>query len=83
VIPWGSPDEELIARPSPAGVSLDIPACNAFHKDYKMTDPEHSVKLTRQSVARLEKTRLRYVYAGNLPGRVGDLETRAATARLC
>ena len=59
-----------------AGISPDIPwHVTAFHKDYKMTDPDdtqpedllRAVEIGRQSG-------LRYVYAGNLPGMVGDLE---------
>jgi len=59
-----------------ASVSPDIPwHITAFHKDYKMTDPDdtrpedlfRAVEIGRQAG-------LRYVYAGNLPGRVGNLE---------
>jgi pyruvate formate lyase activating enzyme len=59
-----------------AGVSPDIPwHVTAFHADYKMTDSRdtrpddllRAVEIGRQAG-------LRYIYAGNLPGRVGDLE---------
>jgi pyruvate formate lyase activating enzyme len=59
-----------------ASVSPDIPwHVTAFHKDYKMTSPAdtrppdlfRAVEIGRQAG-------LRYVYAGNLPGRVGNLE---------
>jgi len=67
-----------------AGVSCDIPwHVTAFHKDYKMTDPENTSPLTLMRAAEIgRKAGLRYVYAGNLPGRVGDLEnTRCPNCR--
>src|SRR5712691_6844541 len=59
-----------------AGVSSDIPwHVTAFHKDYKMTDPENTSAETLIRAAEIgKKAGLRYVYAGNLPGQVGDLE---------
>jgi pyruvate formate lyase activating enzyme len=59
-----------------AGVSPDIPwHVTAFHKDYKMTDPANTSVETLLRAAEIgRKAGLRYVYAGNLPGRVGDLE---------
>jgi pyruvate formate lyase activating enzyme len=59
-----------------ASVSPDIPwHITAFHKDYKMTDPENTAPETLMRIAEFGKQAgLRYVYAGNLPGRVGDLE---------
>ncbi len=59
-----------------AGVSADIPwHVTAFHKDYRMTDPDDTGPETLVRAARIGKEAgLRYVYAGNLPGRVGDLE---------
>ena len=59
-----------------AGVSLDIPwHVTAFHKDYKMTDPENTSAETLVRAAEIgKKAGLRYVCAGNLPGKVGDLE---------
>ncbi|GIX07810.1 MAG: AmmeMemoRadiSam system radical SAM enzyme [Candidatus Poribacteria bacterium] len=57
-------------------VSPDIPwHVTAFHKDYKMTDPEDTrpEHLMRARDIGL-KAGLRYVYAGNLPGMVGDAE---------
>jgi len=69
-----------------AGVSPDIPwHVTAFHKDYKMTDPENTTAETLMRAAKIGKTAgLRYVYAGNLPGMVGDWRTRAArTAGSC
>jgi pyruvate formate lyase activating enzyme len=64
-----------------ATVSPDIPwHVTAFHGDYKMTDPENTTAEMLLSAADLGRTNgLRYVYAGNLPGQVGDLEdTRCA-----
>ncbi len=59
-----------------ASVSPEIPwHVTAFHKDYKMTDPENTSSETLMRAAETgKKAGLRYVYAGNLPGRVGDLE---------
>ncbi len=59
-----------------AGVSADIPwHVTAFHQDYKMTSPDDTTAgdLIR-AVAIGRQSGLRYVYAGNLPGRVSDLE---------
>jgi pyruvate formate lyase activating enzyme len=59
-----------------AGVSPDIPwHVTAFHKDYKMTDPDDTdaSTLLRAAVIGREEG-LRYVYAGNLPGEVGEWE---------
>lgn len=59
-----------------ANVSPDIPwHVTAFHKDYKMTSPENASAETLMRAAAIGRAAgLRYVYAGNLPGRVGDLE---------
>ena len=59
-----------------AGVSPDIPwHVTAFHKDYKMTDPDDTRPEDLLRATEIGKQAgLRYVYAGNLPGRVGDLE---------
>jgi pyruvate formate lyase activating enzyme len=57
-------------------VSPDIPwHVTAFHKDYKMTDPADTKPQDLLRAAEIGKRAgLRYVYAGNLPGRVGSLE---------
>ncbi len=64
-----------------AGVSPDIPwHVTAFHKDYKMVDPDDTPPetLLRAAAIGLEAG-LRYVYAGNLPGQVdGHEDTRCA-----
>jgi pyruvate formate lyase activating enzyme len=59
-----------------ASVSADIPwHCTAFHPDYKMTDRDQTSVQTLLRAAEIGKgAGLRYVYAGNLPGRVGDGE---------
>ena len=59
-----------------AGVSPDIPwHVTAFHKDYRMSDPENTTPEMLVRAASIgTRNGLRYVYAGNLPGQVGDLE---------
>ncbi|MGH9312406.1 MAG: AmmeMemoRadiSam system radical SAM enzyme [Vicinamibacterales bacterium] len=59
-----------------AGVSPDIPwHVTAFHKDYKMRDPADTTpEMLMRAAAIGRRNGLRYVYAGNLPGQVGDLE---------
>jgi pyruvate formate lyase activating enzyme len=78
VIPgFNNSDEELTGLAEfLASVSLDIPwHVTAFHKDYKMTDPEDTSPETLIRAAEIgRKAGLRHIYAGNLPGDVGDLE---------
>jgi pyruvate formate lyase activating enzyme len=65
-----------------AGVSPDIPwHVTAFHGDYKMQEPENTTpEMLAKAAAIGHAAGLRYVYAGNLPGEVGDLEnTRCAS----
>ena len=67
-----------------AGVSPEMPwHVTAFHKDYKMTDPANTTPemlLNATDIGR--RNGLRFVYAGNLPGQVGDLEdTRCPSCR--
>jgi len=59
-----------------AGVSPDIPwHVTAFHQDYKMTDPPDTTAEGLLRAAAIGKqSGLRYIYPGNLPGQVGDLE---------
>jgi pyruvate formate lyase activating enzyme len=76
-----SPDELRRLTDFVAGVSPDIPwHVTAFHGDYKMTGPANTAAdmlLRAADIAR--NAGLRHVYAGNLPGQVGDLEdTRCA-----
>jgi pyruvate formate lyase activating enzyme len=57
-------------------VSPDIPwHVTAFHQDYKMTDRDNTSVATLLRAASIGRAEgLRYVYAGNLPGRVGQFE---------
>jgi len=57
-------------------VSPDIPwHVTAFHPDYKRKDVHSTPVSTLQLAAEIgQEAGLRYVYAGNLPGRVGSLE---------
>jgi pyruvate formate lyase activating enzyme len=57
-------------------VSPDIPwHVTAFHKDYKMSDPEDTRPSDLLRAAEIgRKAGLRYIYAGNLPGTVGEHE---------
>ena len=78
VIPgFNDSDEELkdIAK-FLVSVSTDIPwHATAFHQDYKMTDRENTTAKTLIRAAEIGVAEgLRYVYAGNLPGRVGPFE---------
>ena len=71
-----------------ASVSVDIPwHVTAFHADYKMLDPQNTTAAMLQRAASIAHAAgLRYVYAGNLPGQVGDLEDThcpRATRRWC
>ncbi len=78
VIPgYNDRDDELRAAGAfIASVSPFIPwHVTAFHKDYKMTDPDNTSPETLLRAARIgEAAGLKYVYAGNLPGRVGKYE---------
>jgi pyruvate formate lyase activating enzyme len=57
-------------------VSPDIPwHVTAFHQDYKMTEPDPTpVKTLLRAVEIGYSEGLRYVYAGNRPGEVGEYE---------
>jgi len=59
-----------------AGISKDIPwHVTAFHKDYKMTDPDNTDVKTLLRAAEIgREAGLQFVYAGNLPGQVGEYE---------
>ena len=71
-----SPDELRGIASFLAGVSPDIPwHVTAFHPDYKMTDPPATPVATLLGAAAIgREAGLNFVYAGNIPGRVGDLE---------
>lgn len=59
-----------------ASVSKEIPwHVTAYHPDYKMDDHEPTPAAKLQQAAEIgEEAGLNFVYAGNLPGRVGSLE---------
>ena len=59
-----------------AGISPDIPwHVTAFRPDYKMTGPGATTAPMLERAASIGRAAgLRYVYAGNLPGSVGELE---------
>ncbi len=59
-----------------ASVSVDIPwHVTAFHEDYKMSDVTATPVASLVRAATIGKrSGLRYVYAGNVPGRVDSLE---------
>ncbi len=67
-----------------AGISPDIPwHVTAFHADYKMTaDRDTTVDDLLRAAEIGRESGLRYIYAGNLPGMVGDWEdTRCPQCR--
>jgi AmmeMemoRadiSam system radical SAM enzyme/AmmeMemoRadiSam system protein B/AmmeMemoRadiSam system protein A len=79
-----SDDELRQAAHFLVSVSPDIPwHLTAFHKDYRMTDPDATTAATLIRAAEIGTAEgLRYVYAGNLPGEVGAWEnTRCPTCR--
>ncbi len=59
-----------------ADIAPSIPwHVTAFHKDYKMTDPDNTPVKTLLRACEIGKgAGLHYVYAGNLPGSVGGWE---------
>ncbi|MGA2111841.1 MAG: AmmeMemoRadiSam system radical SAM enzyme [Anaerolineales bacterium] len=71
-----SPDELWDAARFVAGVSPDIPwHVTAFHEDYQMTDPRDTLAEDLIRAAEIgQEAGLHFVYAGNLPGRVGEWE---------
>ena len=78
LIPGFNDSEEELDRLTSfvASVSPFIPwHVTAFHKDYRMNDPENTTpEMLLGAAAIAKRNGLRYVYAGNLPGRVGNLE---------
>ena len=86
VIPGVNDSADELARLTEflVSVSEEIPwHVTAFHKDYNMRDPENTSPEDLMRAAEIGKRAgLHYVYAGNLPGRVGDLEnTRCPECR--
>jgi pyruvate formate lyase activating enzyme len=78
LIPGFNDDRDELKRLTAfiASVSPDIPwHVTAFHKDYRMSDPENTTpEMLMAAAAIATDAGLRYVYAGNVPGRVGELE---------
>ncbi len=60
-----------------ASVSRDIPwHVTAFHSDYRMSDTPSTTREQLLSAAEIGREEgLHYVYAGNIPGAVGNLES--------
>ena len=86
IIPGFNDSDEELAKAAGfvASVSKDVPwHVTAFHPDYKMTDRGPTPAETLIRAARIGTAAgLRYVYAGNLPGRVGEWEnTRCPECR--
>jgi pyruvate formate lyase activating enzyme len=71
-----SPEELTRLTGFVASVSPFIPwHVTAFHQDYRMEGPENTTPdMLIRAAAIGRRAGLRYVYAGNLPGAVGDLE---------
>jgi pyruvate formate lyase activating enzyme len=69
-------DELMDAARYLTSVSPDIPwHVTAFHQDYKMREPPNtSVENLIRAAEIGQEAGLRYVYAGNIPGRVGQYE---------
>jgi pyruvate formate lyase activating enzyme len=86
VIPGFNDSDEELRRIAAylAGISRDIPwHVTAFHPAYQMEGPPATPPATLIRAAGIGfQAGLRYVYAGNLPGEVGDLEnTRCPRCR--
>jgi len=78
VVPGFNDSEEELREAARyiASVSTDIPwHVTAFHKDYKMTDPDNTTAKQLIRAAEIGKEEgLKFVYAGNAPGQVGPYE---------
>jgi len=63
-------------------VSPTIPwHVTAFHKDYRMADPDDCTAEDLERAAEIGRSAgLQFIYAGNLPGRVKDLESTTCPA---
>jgi pyruvate formate lyase activating enzyme len=86
VVPGFNDSDEELQRMAAylAGISRDIPwHVTAFHPAYRMEGPPATPPATLIRAAAIGcQAGLRYVYAGNLPGEVGDLEnTRCPRCR--
>ena len=78
LIPGFNDSDEELTRLTEfvASVSPFIPwHVTAFHQDYRMSDPADTTPAMLLRAADIAKRAgLKYVYAGNLPGQVGELE---------
>jgi pyruvate formate lyase activating enzyme len=78
VVPGFNDDDAQLRRAADyiASVSPEIPwHVTAFHKDYRMTDPDDTPAETLVRACEIGAAAgLKFVYAGNLPGRVGRWE---------
>ena len=78
LIPGFNDSDEELTRMAEflAGISADIPwHVTAFHADYKMNGTEDTPPATLLRAAKIGmRAGLRFVYAGNLPGRTEDWE---------
>src|SRR5438034_438028 len=78
IVPGFNDDDAQLTRAAEyiVAVSPEIPwHVTAFHKDYKMTDPDDTPAATLVRACEIgARAGLRFVYAGNLPGRVGRWE---------
>ena len=78
LIPGFNDSDEELTRMAEflAGISADIPwHVTAFHADYKMNSTEDTPPATLLRAAKIGmRAGLRFVYAGNLPGRTEDWE---------
>jgi len=72
-----STEELMEAARFITSVSPDIPwHVTAFHPDYKMADPPPTPAKTLLRAAEIgQEAGLKFVYSGNLPGRVNEYET--------
>ncbi|MDO8666177.1 MAG: AmmeMemoRadiSam system radical SAM enzyme [Gemmatimonadales bacterium] len=70
------PDDLKRMAETIAAISPDIPwHITAFHQDYRMTDPRNTTASDLIKACEIgRETGLQFVYAGNLPGRVGRWE---------
>jgi pyruvate formate lyase activating enzyme len=78
LIPGFNDSEEELTRLTEfvAGVSPDLPwHITAFHRSYKMTSADDTEPGDLIRAAKIgKKSGLRYIYAGNLPGKAEELE---------
>jgi len=78
VIPGFNDSDDQLTRAAEAiaAVSAEIPwHVTAFHPDYKMTDTDNTPVATLLRACEIgTRAGLEFVYAGNLPGRVGRWE---------